>query len=294
MQSQIANVANDTTHAFIMTGINDVTVSFRDNANYIGFPKDRITSGNYISNDYTTTCNAFESCIQLLLQKNNNMKIYFLIEPTIDYSNYFVYNMCFAYLKFIANKYGVNVIDFRQMFRKYYEPYSSQYFFDKVHPNEAGYNLMFTYFKNHVRYNINDNFAELPECMIVDYDINFGSGLSTAQTSANKITELIGQKCPLWQQSFQTIVISSKDWGATPSKVAKINYIFNYGYGRMEINSLLVNSPYSFTYYFTSNKYDSSANNVIVYTPNIKYNSKDVTNAIPITTIQQINQPRYL
>ena len=175
LQTQVNQVPNNTTHCFIMTGINDVTFSINDKNNYIGYPKDRVLAANYLQNDYTTTCNAFESNIRNLLQKNNNMKIYLLIEPTTDNDNYYLYDMCFAFLKFICDKYGVNVVDFRQMFRKYYEPYSSQYFFDKVHLNQNGYNYIYPYFRNHIRQDINDNFTELPQCLITDVDFNFES-----------------------------------------------------------------------------------------------------------------------
>ena len=69
---QINNVPNDTTHCFILTGINDVTCSFNDNTNYIGYPNDKVLSENYISNSFTTTCNAFESSITNLLSTSKS------------------------------------------------------------------------------------------------------------------------------------------------------------------------------------------------------------------------------
>ena len=287
LKSQVDNVPNDTTHLFILSGINDVTTMMNDNTNYVGYPKDKISANNYLNNDFTTTCNAFESCLRNLFAKNNNMKIYFVIEPTIDKPNYYIYDMCFAFLKFICNKYGVNVIDFRQMFRKYLSPYSGQYYNDKVHPNEAGYRYMYSYFKNHARFNINDNFTELPQVLIAS-DFNF----STAPTTAcQTIIEEIAEVCPLWQQSFKTIVISSEDWGASAYRIAQIDYNFNYNYGRIEIKSQYISTLFERTYYYKTNKYDASATPEIKFTPHYLYYSKDVTNAMNITKLVQMNKP---
>lgn len=283
---QINNVPNDTTHCFILTGINDVTLSFANNTNYIGYPNDKILDTNYISNSFNTTCNAFESSITNLLSKNNNMKIYFIIEPTIDNANYYVYDMCFAFLKFICNKYGVNVIDLRQMFRKFTEPYSSQYFRDKVHPNENGYRLMYDYVKNHIRFDLNDNFMEIPQCLITDYDIDF-SNVVSSRNSAFGITNDLGKLCPLWQQNFQTIVLSTKSWGNQTYQVAYINYTTNFVVGKMEISSINFNNRIKFTTYYSFNKYDSYTTNTKLVWDNVNF-SEDITNAMNITNLNQM------
>lgn len=291
LQTQITNVPNNTTHCFIMTGINDVTVSMRDNANYIGYPTDKVIRDNYISNDFSTTCSAFESCITNLLQKNNDMKIYLLIDPTIDYDNYNIYDMCFSFLKFIADKYGVNVIDFRQMFRKYIEPYSSQYFYDKVHPNQNGYRLMYPYFRNHIRFDINDNFKELPPCLIVDTEFDFGIDLDTANSSAYNIARYLGALCPLWQQNFETIVINANNWGADINKVVKISYTFNYQFGKLNIESLRNINSYSYTFYIYSNKYSNNGEIIVRPTWNSQNFSEELTDDMNITDITQMKLP---
>ena len=287
LQTQITQVPNNTTHCFIMSGINDVTVSMNDNNNYIGYPTDKVLSENYVSNIYNTTCSAFESNIQSLLQKNNNMKIYFIIEPTIDKNNYYIYDMCFSFLKFICDKYGVNVIDLRQMFRKYNEPYSSQFFFDKVHPNANGYNLMFSYFRNHVRFDINDNFKETPPCLITDVGIDFNSN-GINYNMAHNIGQSLANICPLWQQNFSTILINADDWGADVDKVARIDYTFNYQYGKMRIESIRNIHRFVYVIYYHSNKYRPEITNVTRVSIEQQYFSGDITMDCNYTNLNQI------
>ena len=291
LQSQILNVPADTTHCFIITGINDVTVSCNTNTDYIGYPTDKVTSGNYISNQYATTCEAFESNIQALLSLNNNMKIYYLIEPTIDNANYNLYDMCFSYLKFICDKYGVNVIDFRQMFRKYLEPYSSQYFQSKVHPNENGYRLMYPYFRNHVISDINDNFKELPPCMITNNTLSFTQNHKNTDNGISAIAEDLAEKCPLWQQSFDTILLSSQNWGSSASSVANLKFTYNYSYGKIEIQSIYPNYLYNYVFYIHADKYSDTpftteTLGLLEYT----YYNEDITNKMQITNLTQLSK----
>ena len=287
LQTQITQVPNNTTHCFIMSGINDATVSMNDNNNYIGYPTDKVLSENYVSNLYNTTCNAFESNIQSLLQKNNNMKIYFIIEPTIDKNNYNIYDMCFSFLKFICDKYGVNVIDLRQMFRKYHEPYSSQFFFDKVHPNANGYNFMFSYFRNHIRFDINDNFKETPPCLITDATINFEhSGVDYMM--AYNIGQSLANVCPLWQQNFSTILLNADDWGGNVDKIARIDYTFNYQYGKMRLESIRNIHRFVYILYYNSNKYKTDNINVTRVSIEQQYFSGDITEDCNYTNLNQI------
>ena len=291
LQTQVNQVPNNTTHCFIMTGINDVTFSINDKNNYIGYPKDRVLASNYLQNDYTTTCNAFESNIRNLLQKNNNMKIYLLIEPTTDNDNYYLYNMCFSFLKFICDKYGVNVVDFRQMFRKYYEPYSSQYFFDKVHLNQNGYNYIYPYFRNHIRQDINDNFTELPQCLITDVDFNFESNQDEVSRKMYDLAQEITEKATLWQQNFETLILNINDLSGTSNKTAILKFTFNFVWCKIDILSLIELHRYNFTFYAYSNKkygIDSSDTTIIKPNWNIETFSSDITNDMNITDISQM------
>lgn len=292
LQTQIQQIPNNTTHCFIMTSINDVTITINDHNNYIGYPKDKVLSVNYINNDYTTTCNAFESNIQELLQKNNNMKIYFIIEPTIDNDNYYLYNMCFSFLKFICDKYGVNVVDFRQMFRKYYEPYSSQFFYDKVHINQSGYNFIYPYFRNHIRYDINDNFAELPPCLISNVNFNFENNIDDVNGKMYDIAEEISEKAPLWQQNFETLLLNINDLGATNNKSALLKFTFNFVWCKLDIMSIMETKRYNYSFYiFTNKKYGGeNDNNTTIIKPNYNYQSfsSDITTDMNITDISQL------
>ena len=141
--TQLQQITTIPDMVFLICGINDINGVFqrRDKEpDYFGF--DVSFFSEYIHDKWDTTLNALCSTISYIKNKNNNCLIYYVIPPTTLSNNQMFYG-AFKNLIFIAQQYGCRIVNGQSIVRNLSMSYNTPFLYDRIHPNEKGYNELF-------------------------------------------------------------------------------------------------------------------------------------------------------
>jgi len=162
VQTQFNSLSGTFDLIFICVGANDLGVQTDHGGNVIGFPYDQF--GTLPTNDWSTSMAAVHTLLYKLETSYPNAEIFWISEPTYPV-NTSQYTEFYKNLRYSAQMHNCRVIDMDSIFPAYNDTaVRSKYFYDLLHPNAAGYQLMYAWVKRSIQYDWNQAETQFPYC----------------------------------------------------------------------------------------------------------------------------------
>lgn len=202
VQAQAAGI-NNADVVFILAGINDITLTVDNDADYLGVIKNNVFDNGFSDFDTTKALGAMENIIKTIYEQNPDAYVCYILTGTtggIDIDRY--YGFYDNYID-VCNKWGVSVFNCVNHIGSYPDPQARKYYADYFHYNEDGYKKLAPYLIKALLTQTNEN----------NY---IGKSLRTYSSELENMVPEIAKRMGLWNNSifttFNRIKTNTSKW----------------------------------------------------------------------------------